>query len=216
MAVVLHRNRFGSRFPIVFLLLLVLGIATVLIMRSSVTKSEEAKQLLAERTSPSDTPLTQPAASGTSTVAPRAKSLAPSSSSAARPAQSWQASLQPQVVAATRVDSLAEYQLQMDRWSCEGKVCVGDLRIPPNVEAGRQRDLYAPTKILDNLQKAMASSDIDVGIRSVQVDGEGLGLTMQFTPDASTHGRFYTYAEIAAIRSDSMEQASKNCSGQSR
>ena len=84
----------------------------------------------------------------------------PPASDARRPMPTWQASLQPVVVAATRVESLAAYQVQMERWSCESEQCVGNFRITPTAAAGQR--MSAAAQIFDSLMAQMARADVDV------------------------------------------------------
>ena len=131
------------------------------------------------------------------------------SGNSSRPAPQWQAMLEPAVVSATRVDSLSAFQVQMEKWSCEGKSCVGDLRIPLSADAGQKHDISASADILGVLQKKLGESDIQVGVRSIHPDSQGVAVSLEFSPDASRQGRFYTDEEIASIRSESLIQGSK-------
>lgn len=157
------------------------------------------------------------------TLPPVALAKAPTSTSAATPVPppaspikgarsappQWQASLEPSVVSATRVDSLSAFQVQMEKWSCEGNRCVGDLRVPLSADAGRKHDLAASADILSVLQKKLGESDIQVAVRSIQPDDQGVAVSLEFSPDASRQGRFYTNQEIASIRAESVMQGSK-------
>jgi hypothetical protein len=147
------------------------------------------------------------AASVSTTIASRAVAAMPPPRNAAGVVPPWHASLQPAIVAATRVESLAAYQVQMERWSCEGEQCTGNFRIPPTVAASR--DMSSAANIFDGLKKKMAEEDIGVAMRSVQPGPQGLALSLEFTPSASQQGRFYTFAEIADIRGDSFQQGHK-------
>ena len=155
---------------------------------------------------------TQPDASpaAPATVASHATVAAQASNTASGAAPAWQASAQPAVVTAIRNDSLAAYQVQMERWTCEGERCVGNLRIPPTVEAGRRGDLSAAAKILESLGKEMARSNVDVGLQSIHPGPEGLAVNLEFTPFSARKGRFYTDAEITSIRMESFEQGIKS------
>lgn len=168
-----------------------------------------AKPAAAAPVSDATPPATAPSATA---VASSATVAAQASSTASGAAPAWQASAQPAVVAAIRTDSLAAYQVQMERWTCEGDQCVGNLRIPPTVEAGRRGDMSAAAKIFENLGKEMARSNVDVALQSIHPGPEGLAVNLQFTPVSARKGRFYTDAEITSIRMESFEQGAKSVS----
>ena len=207
---VAHRRRRFVRQPLVVMALLAcLGIGGFLVIENGDGLRDRAKQAVG-------------ATPPVSTIAPRAEATSAPVNGASRntvavqvstdvprPLPSWQTSAQPAVVAAIRNESLSAYQVQMDRWSCEGQHCVGTLRIPPTVEAGRQGDLSAPANIFESLKAQMARANIEVSLLSIQPSAEGLGVAFQFSPNAASQGRYYTFAEIAAIRLESFQQGRK-------
>lgn len=203
----------GSRSarPVVVLvvLLLIVGAAGFLFMRGAGRVPDGAKPAAAEAAPASA--VAQPAAApdAPADVASHAVAALSAASGAARPATSWQASAQPAVVAAIRTDSLAQYQVQMEHWACEKEQCVADVRIPPTVEAGRKRDLSATADVFDKLKAQMDRADVNVSLRSVQPGADGIAMSFQFIPKAAMPGRFYTDAEIAQIRLDSVQQGVK-------
>jgi hypothetical protein len=203
--IVVRKDRSRLRALGIAVVVSILGIIGFLIMRTGDRTPEATRHSTAEPTSTSDAPPQYAAPSASTNIAPRATIA----SNAPRAAQPWQASLQPSVVAATRVESLSAYQVQMENWSCEAVQCVSNLRIPLNTDVGRRRDISAAADILDVLQKKMAPSDIRVALRSVQPDSQGVAVSLEFSPNASSQGRFYTDAEIAAIRMESVQQGLK-------
>jgi len=207
--VVVRRDRSGSRAWVIAAAVAILGIAGFWFMRSGDRAPETTRQAAAEPASTSVAPPPSAAPAASTSIAPQAAVAVAAASTAPRPAQSWQAALQPAVVAATRVDSLSAYQVQMEHWSCEGEKCVGSLRIPLNTDAGRKHDIAAPAQILDVLQKKMAPSDIRVAMKSFQPDSQGIAVALEFSANASRQGRFYTDEEIASIRMESVLQGSK-------
>jgi len=130
-----------------------------------------------------------------------------------RPTPPWQTSLEPAIVAAIRVVSLAEYQVQMERFSCEREQCMGSFRVPPSLEASRK--LSSAAQIFDNLKNQLAQEDIDVSMSSIRPGPEGLAVSFQFTPTTEIQGRTYTPGEIAAIRLESFEQGRKSAQSKS-
>lgn len=202
-------RRSNPRALVIAALLVILGIVGFLVMRSGSRVPDGAKQSMAEPLPAPDMSRPSAAPSAPTNVASRATAAMPASSNAPRAVPPWKATLQPTVVAAMRNDSLAEYQVQMEHWSCEGEQCVGNLRIPPNVEAGRKGDMSAAANIFNSIKGEMARSDIEVAVRSIHKDGQGLAVSLVFTPDAASQGRFYTYDEIAAIRMESVQQGMK-------
>ena len=69
--------------------------------------------------------------------------------------------------------------------------------------------MAAPANIFDSLKEQMARAHVDVSLLSIQPSPEGLAVAFQFTPNAAVQGRYYTAAEIAAIRLESLEQGRK-------
>lgn len=203
---VVHRAR-RSRRPalIAGALLASLGVAGFLVVRSGqgspVAATSSAEPVAAaEAGRPVESPRAASAVVAVAAVVP---------ASAPRPAPPWQVSLQPAVVASIRDDALSAYQVQMDSWTCEGEQCVGKLRIPPTVEAGRRGDMGAGANIFDSLKARMAKENVDVALMAIHPSPEGLAIAFQFTPNAALQGRYYTTAEIAAIRLESFEQGRK-------
>ena len=194
---------------VIVTLLVILGIIGFLVVRSGNDLPRDRNLSSAEPASVPDFARPVEAPSAPPSAQSRSTASAQASSSAGRPGQPWQISVQPAVVAAIRNESLSAYQVQMDRWSCEGQQCVGNLRIPPTVEAGRQGDISAPANIFDRLKEQMGRENVDVSLLSIQPSPEGLAVAFQFTPNAVIHGRYYTDAEIAAIRLESLQQGRK-------
>ena len=197
-------RRSNLRVLVAAALLLVLGIVFLLIMKSGPGALNSEKHSSAEPVSAHDTVRPFEAASASVKVA--SPVAAQASNNGTRPVQPWQTSVQPAVIAVIRGESLAAYQVQMERWSCEGDQCVGELRIPPTVEAGRKGDMSAAANIFDSLKKEMAQADVDVSLQSIHPGPQGLAASFQFTPNAAIQGRYYTAGEIAAIRLESFQQ----------
>lgn len=187
-------------------LLLILEFVLLLIMKSGPGARDGEKHSAAEPASAYDTVRPWEAASAPVTVASPVATAARASNNGTRPVRPWQTAVQPAVVAVIRGESLAAYQVQVERWSCEGEQCVGKLRIPPTVEAGRKGDMSAAANIFDSLKKEMAQSDVDVSLESIHPGPQGLAASFQFTPNAALQGRYYTAGEIAAIRLESFQQ----------
>ena len=150
--------------------------------------------------------MSRPDAASVAASAPVAVA-SPAASAVTRSVPSWQTVLQPAVVAATRIDSLAAYQTQMEHWSCEGERCVANLRIPPTVPGGG--DMSSASDVFNALQKKMALAGVDVSLSSIHPEPQGIAIALQFTPSAAAPGRFYTNAEIASIRLEMLEQGMK-------
>ncbi len=199
MSAVVRPDRARGRVALVAVLLAMLGIIGVMLSKGGASGPIASKS----EPVPDATPVV--AAPSPSTVVASLAVAAKAASSVAQPAPArWQASLQPAVVAATRVDSLAEYEVQMENWSCKGEQCVGNFRIPPTVPGSKR--LSSVSQILDSLKADMARHDIDVSIGSFQPGDQGMAVSMQFTPTAALQSRVYTSSEIAAIRLESFEQ----------
>ncbi len=188
----------------------ILGIVGFQFMKGGSSPTTGATPAATEHTTVSDA--TQPAAAPSAPAVASQAVAAHASGTASRAAPAWQATAQPAVVAGIRTDSLAAYQVQMERWTCEGDKCVGNLRIPPTVEAGRRGDLSAAAKILETLGKEMARSNVDVALQAIHPGPEGLAVNLEFTPFSARKGRFYTDAEITSIRMESFEQGIKSVS----
>jgi hypothetical protein len=188
-------------------LVVILGAGGFVVTRSGGGTPHGAKASSAALVPASSAPLPAAAPSAPADVVSRAVVAMPASSHAAGAAAPWHASLQPAVVAATRVESLAAYQVQVENWTCEGERCVGNLRIPPTVSASR--DMSSAANVFNSLKKQMADEDVGVAVRSMQPGPQGLAMSFEFTPSASQQGRFYTFAEIADIRGDSFQQGHK-------
>lgn len=208
---VVYPNR-RSKLPLLALIALLLmasGIVAFALLRNGSAAAVSSRQVIAE-------PMPSPAAQAAEAM-PSSPALAASGATAAvqvpgslnRSVKQWQASVQPQVVAAIRTDSLVSYQVQMDRWSCEGQQCVGSLRIPPTVEAGQKGDMRAASNIFDTLKTEMAKSSVDVAIQSIQPGPQGLAASFQFTPNQVAAARTLTDADLAAIRLESYQQGNK-------
>lgn len=205
------RHRRSIRPPLtVAALLAALGIAGFLFMRNGARVPDDGGPIPAGAASVPDAPRPVAAPSAPGAEASSVAVAAPLPGNAARPAPAWQHSLQPAVVVAIRADSLSAYQAQVEHWACESEQCVGNLRVPPTVEAGRTGDMSAAAKIFDNLKGEMARNGVDVALGSVHRGPQGLAIAFEFTPGAAAKGRFYTDAEIAAIRLESFEQGSKS------
>lgn len=196
------------RVGVAALLAVIVGVVGFLVLRNSGRNPEDAKLSSAEALPTADAaPSSSPASSAPANGAPRVVVATQASSRAAGAAPAWHASLQPAVVAATRAESLAPYQVQVERWDCDGERCVGNLRIPPTVAASR--DMSSAADVFNSLKKQMAPQDIGVSMKSMQPGPQGLAISLEFTQNASQQGRFYTFAEIADIRGDSFQQGHK-------
>lgn len=200
--------RTGRRRGAVAALVVILGAGGFVVMRHGGGSPDGAKPSSAEPVAASSAPLPTAAPSAPAGMASSAVVAMPAAAShAAAGAAAWNASLQPAVVAATRVESLAAYQVQVEKWTCEGQQCVGNFRIPPTVAASR--DMSSAANVFDSLKKKMAEEDIGVAMRSIQPGPQGLAMSLEFTQNASQQGRFYTFAEIADIQGDSFQQGHK-------
>ena len=199
--------RTGRRRGAVAALVVILGAGGFVLTRHGGGSPDGAKPSSAEPVATSSAPLPTASPSAPEDVASRALIAMAAASHAAAGAAPWHASLQPAVVAATRVESLAAYQVQVEKWTCEGPQCVGNLRIPPTVAASR--DMSSAANVFDSLKKKMAEEDIGVAMRSIQPGPQGLAMSLEFTQNALQQGRFYTFAEIADIRGDSFQQGHK-------
>ncbi len=183
------------------------GIVGFLAVRSSRDAPDGAKQAGGEPVPASEVQRPLAATSAPVDVASRAVVATLASSPAAAATTPWHASLQPAVVTATRVESLAPLQVQMERWACEGQQCVGNFRIPPTVAASR--NMSSAAQVFNSLKEQMAEQDIDVAVSSIQPGPQGLALALQFTPNAAVPRRVYTDREITDIRAESFEQGHK-------
>lgn len=178
-------------------------------MKGAGTAASSAKASAADpapasgATQPSAAASTSADAGGRTTLAVQA------TNAASAPVRAWHTSAQPAVVAAIRNESLAAYQVQVERWACEAEQCVGDLQVPPTVEAGRTGNMQAASDIFNKLKEEMAKSDVDVALRSIKRGPQGLAVAVEFTPVSARKGRFYTDAEITAIRAESFDQGMK-------
>ncbi len=198
-----------TRTPAAIVLLLTGGVAGFLIGRSGAQGVPQTPQPPAASASAPIATRPLDAPSAPADVAPRVPASGAPSADAPPQRESWHASLQPAVVAAIRTDALSAYQVQMEHWSCEGQQCVGNLRIPPTVEAGRTGNMSAAATIFDSLKGQMARSNVDVSLLSVHPSPEGMAVSFQFIPTAAKPGRYYTDAEISAVRLESFEQGRK-------
>ncbi len=203
-----HRQ---SRLPTIAVaaLLIALGGIAFLVVAGGRREPERTREASVEPVSRSIPAVPVAAASASVPVPSQGPAAVRVASSADRSVHQWQAAVQPAVVTAIRDDSLAAYQVQMERWSCEGQVCVGNVRIPPTVDAGRRGDLSAAANVFDKLKTEMAKSDVDVAIQSIQPGPQGLAAAFQFTPNASTASHTYTDAEVATMRLETYQQARK-------
>ena len=183
---------------------LILGGAGFWAMNRSGAVPDGAKRDVVKPASAPD--MSRPEAAPAASSAPVA-AASPAASAATRRVPPWQISLQPAVVAATRIDSLVAYQTQMEHWTCEGEQCIANLRIPPTVPGGG--DMSSASNVFNVLQQKMALAGVDVALSSIHPEPQGIALALQFTPSAAAPGRFYTNAEIASIRLEMLEQGLK-------
>ncbi len=192
---------------VVTVLLVGLGIVGFLVVRNGRGVQEGAELSGAGPLTASQAPRPTAAPSAPANVASIAVAAVPASSGAAGAAPPWHATLQPAVVAATRVESLAPLQVQMERWTCEGQQCVGNFRIPPTVAASH--NIASAAQIFDSLKQEMAKEDVNVALSSMQPGPQGLAVSFQFMPNAAVPRRTYTDTEITAIRAESFDQGLK-------
>jgi len=205
MPAVYPNRRSNKSIVLITALVLICAVSSFVLVRKADHSSEGASSAgaspaIARATLPQDAVASSPMMNVASPAAVATQTSQPAS----RPSPAWQASVKPAVVAATRVDSLATYQVQMERWTCTDDHCDADFRIPPTVEASGK--LSSAAQMLDTLQKKMAKQNIDVALNSIQPGPQGLAVSMDFTPSAATPRKEYSSADIAAIRLESYQQ----------
>jgi hypothetical protein len=157
-----------------------------------------------------------PAPSLTPTCPSAMPSAASHGDAASAPALVRVPDVKPTVLSTLRADDLAKYQAQVEQWTCEGSQCVANLRLPATVDASRQHDMTAPSRIFSALKGSLAASNVDVSIRSISNEPTGMAMSFQFTSTSAGPGRYYSESELAAIRMDSFEKGRKEGAAGSR
>lgn len=103
--------------------------------------------------------------------------------------------------------TFAAQQIALTRMNCAtGAVCELALQVPPFAPAARQHDPALAAELLTALQKSPALQGHEVGLSELRFGADGIALRFQVKPPSAVMGRYYTDADIAKLRADTVAE----------
>lgn len=111
--------------------------------------------------------------------------------------------------------AFAAQQIALTRMNCApGSGCDLALQVPPFAPAARQHDPALAANLLTALQQSPNLQGHEVGLSELRFGADGIALRFQVKPPSTVKGRYYTDADIAKLRADTiadhMRQAGQN------
>ncbi len=103
--------------------------------------------------------------------------------------------------------TFAAQQIALTRMNCApSSGCELALQVPPFAPAARQHDPALAADLLTALQKSPALQGHEVGLSELRFGTDGIALRFQVKPPAAVAGRYFTEADIAKLRADTIAE----------
>ncbi len=101
--------------------------------------------------------------------------------------------------------AFAAQQIALTRMNCAtDSGCELALQVPPFAPAARQHDPSLAADLLTALQENPALQGHEVGLSELRFGADGIALRFQVKPPSAVVGRYYTDADIAKLRADTI------------
>lgn len=103
--------------------------------------------------------------------------------------------------------AFAAQQIALTRMNCApGSGCELALQVPPFAPAARQHDPALAADLLTALQQNPTLQGHEVGLSELRFGADGIALRFKVKPTSAVRGRYYTDADIAKLRADTLAE----------